>query len=144
MGYLVGLWFSYFRTIDSCISCSAGYDKVSLSWSDLQRVLEKDNWKTALQNQKGVYLVSDATNGKLYVGSACGEQMLLGRWRAYVDNGHGGNVDLKRLGFEYIKQNFRYSLLDIYKSTTDDRVIFEREVWWKNVLHTRQFGYNRN
>ncbi|HOK21631.1 MAG TPA: hypothetical protein PLO66_02935, partial [Bacteroidales bacterium] len=33
-----------------------GYEKVNITWDELQRVLEKDNWKTALQNQKGVYL----------------------------------------------------------------------------------------
>lgn len=121
-----------------------GYDKIMLSWDDLRRVLSKDNWKTALQNQKGIYLITDIANGKLYVGAACGEYMLLGRWRAYVESGHGGNVNLKPLPFDYIKQNFRYSILDIYKSTTDDRVIIERELWWKDLLQTRRFGYNAN
>lgn len=31
-----------------------GYEKVNISWYEMNRVLEKDNWKTALQNQKGV------------------------------------------------------------------------------------------
>ena len=82
-----------------------GYEKVNIMWNELQRVLEKDNWKTALQNQKGVYLLTDISNGKMYVGSAYGENMILGRWRAYLTNGHGGNVGLKRLTFDYIKQN---------------------------------------
>lgn len=121
-----------------------GYEKINISWYEMKRVLEKDNWKTALQNQKGVYLITDNSNGKMYVGSAYGENMILGRWRAYLKTGHGGNAGLKRLSFDYIKQNFNFSILDIYKSTTDDQVILDREVWWKEVLKTRQFGYNEN
>lgn len=121
-----------------------GYDKVNISWSDLSRVVTKDTWKTALQNQKGVYLITDSSNGKMYVGSAYGENMILGRWESYLKSGNGGNTELKKLDFEYIKSNFRYSILDIYKSTVDDKTIIEREGWWKEVLQTRGFGYNSN
>lgn len=54
------------------------------------------------------------------------------------------NIELKSLDFEYIQKNFRYSILEIYKSTTDDDAILERESWWKELLMTRQFGYNKN
>lgn len=121
-----------------------GYEKVDISWSELSRVLTKESWKTALQNQKGVYLISDILNGKKYIGSAYGEDMILGRWKSYVKTGNGGNVELKRLTFEYIKNNFRYSILDIFKSTVDDQTIILRENWWKEVLQTRKFGYNKN
>jgi len=121
-----------------------GYDKVNISWTELVRVIEKDSWKTALQNQKGVYLITDESNGKMYVGSAYGDNMILGRLLSYVKTGHGGNVGLKRLDFEYIKSYFRFSILDIYKSTIDDQTIIERENWWKEVLHSRKFGYNEN
>jgi hypothetical protein len=121
-----------------------GYEKVNISWNEMNRILEKENWKTALQNQKGVYLMTDISNGKMYIGSAYGENMILGRWRAYIKNGHGGNVGLKQLTFDHIKQYFKYSILDIYKSTTDDQIIINRESWWKEVLLSRQFGYNEN
>lgn len=121
-----------------------GYENINLSWFDLKRVIEKDNWKTALQNQKGVYLIIDSSNGKKYVGSAYGENMVLGRWKHYVKNGHGGNKELKTIPFEHIKNNFRYSILDIFKSTIADKVIIQRENWWKEVLLTREFGYNKN
>lgn len=62
----------------------------------------------------------------------------------YIANGNGGNIELKSLDFEYIQKNFRYSILEIYKSTTDDDAILERESWWKELLMTRQFGYNKN
>jgi hypothetical protein len=121
-----------------------GYEKVNISWEELRRVTQKDNWKTALQNQKGVYLLTDTSNGKMYVGSAYGENMILGRWLAYVNSGHGGNAELKQLSFDHIKKNFKFSILDIYKSTTDDQIIIERENWWKEVLQSRKFGYNLN
>jgi hypothetical protein len=121
-----------------------GYDKINISWEEMSCVIEKDTWKTALQNQKGVYLITDILNGKKYVGSAYGENMILGRWKSYVKTGNGGNVGLKILEFDYIKKNFRYSILDIYKSTTDDQIIIERENWWKEILQSRKFGYNEN
>ena len=121
-----------------------GYDKVSISWQELYVVINTDAWKTALQNQKGVYLLTDVSCGKMYVGSAIGEEMIWSRWKTYVDNGHGGNKDLKRLSFKHIKENFIYTILDVYKANTDDDVILEREQWWKNVLKTREYGYNRN
>lgn len=121
-----------------------GYENVNISWQELQRVIDKDSWKTALQNQKAVYLITDISNGKKYVGSAYAENMLLNRWQSYVKSRHGGNVQLKQLTNEHIEVNFRYSILDIFKSTTDDRVILSRESWWKDTLLTRRFGYNSN
>ncbi|SDH29610.1 GIY-YIG nuclease family protein [Winogradskyella thalassocola] len=121
-----------------------GYEKVNISWSELSRVVTKETWRTALENQKGVYLITDISNGKMYVGSAYGDNMILGRWKTYKKTGHGENVELKKLSFDYIKSNFKYSILDIFKSTTDDKTIIAREIWWKEVLQTRQFGYNKN
>jgi len=121
-----------------------GYDKVNVSWEELSRVITKEGWKTALQNQKGVYLITDSSNGKMYVGSAYGENMILGRWQSYLKTGNGGNAELKKLSFDYIKKNFKYSILDIFKSTMDDQNIIYRESWWKSVLQTREFGYNKN
>jgi hypothetical protein len=121
-----------------------GYDNVNVSWDELSRVITKEGWKTALKNQKGIYLITDSSNGKMYVGSAYGENMILGRWNSYVRTGHGGNIELKKLPFEYIKKNFEYSILEIFKSTIDDQTILTRENWWKGVLQTRKFGYNKN
>ncbi len=126
-----------------------GYENVDLSWNDLRRVLRFKNWQTALENQKAVYLITDTATNKRYVGSAYGDTMLLGRWRNYAENGHGHNKELKALveekGLDYVKDNFHYSILDIYKSTTDDEAIIARESWWKNILLTRgDYGYNAN
>ena len=128
-----------------------GYDKVRLSYEQLSTILNcgKRDWIAALENQKAVYLITDKNNGKLYVGSATSDKgMLLQRWRNYVANGHGGNVELidlvNRKGLEYIKQNFQYSILENYNAKVDDHVILERESWWKETLQSRNFGYNSN
>jgi hypothetical protein len=121
-----------------------GYENINITWNELKRVIEKDSWKTALLNQKGVYLISDCSNGKKYIGAAYGKYMLLGRWKSYVESGHGGNAELKKIQFNYIKENFSYSILEIYKSTTDDQVIINRENRWKEILNTRKYGYNIN
>ncbi|MDG1688459.1 MAG: GIY-YIG nuclease family protein [Gammaproteobacteria bacterium] len=121
-----------------------GYENIDLSWSDLARVIDKETWKAALANQKGVYLITDTSNGKMYVGSAYGENMILGRWKSYISSLHGGNVELKSIDEMHIRENFRYSVLDIFKATTDDKLILKRETWWKTILKTREFGYNSN
>ncbi len=121
-----------------------GYENVSKSWKELQNILNKGAWKTALENQKGIYLITDKKKGKMYVGSAYGDDMIYGRWSTYIKNGHGGNAELRTLDFSHIKDNFYYSILDIYKSTTDDKIILKRESWWKKTLQSRAFGYNKN
>ena len=121
-----------------------GYDKVSVSWKELYGIINTDSWKTVLQNQKGVYLITDTSNGKMYVGSAFGDEMIWGRWKAYIKTGHGGNKELKKLKFSHIQEHFSYTILDVYKSNTDDEIILDREKWWKDVLKTREFGYNGN
>ena len=128
-----------------------GYDRVRLSYTQLKAIIErkKKSWISALENQKAVYLITDKNNGKLYVGSATSDNgMLLARWSNYVDNGHGGNVELKKIvneqGFDYIKKNFQYSILENYNARIDDKVVLERESWWKETLQSRVFGYNEN
>ena len=128
-----------------------GYDKVRLSYAQLSFIIEhqKQSWIAALENQKAVYLITDKSNGKLYVGSAISDNgMLLARWSSYAENGHGGNKELKKIvhdqGLDYIKQYFQYSILENYNAKIDDKVILERESWWKETLQSRLFGYNDN
>ncbi len=128
-----------------------GYDKVKLSYRQLASVINsgKRDWIAALENQKAVYLITDKYSGKLYVGSATSmSQMLLTRWTNYVRNGHGNNKELVDLvnknGFNYVKQNFQYTILENYNGKVDDKIILQRESYWKEALQSRQFGYNSN
>lgn len=128
-----------------------GYDRVKLSFQQLEIIINrgKRDWIAALKNQKAVYLITDLNNGKLYVGSATAQNgMLLSRWSNYIKTGHGGNVELKLLfedkGFNHFKNHFQFSILENYNAKVDDRLILERESWWKDILQTRRFGYNLN
>ena len=93
-------------------------------------------------------MITDKSNGKHYIGSAYGNEMIWNRWSAYVKSYHGGNKGLKPLveqhGKEYIEQNFHFALLETFKSTVEDSVIGQRESYWKIVLDTRIHGYNEN
>lgn len=128
-----------------------GYDKVHLTYDQLSTIIHGDypHYRNALQNQKAVYVQTDLNTGKLYIGSATSKnEMLLARWNDYIKNGHGGNEELKKLvkeqGFDYIKKNFTYSILEVFNSFTPDETVLERESYWKNVLDTRKHGYNKN
>lgn len=128
-----------------------GYDNVRLSYWQLSAIINKakQDWVAALRSQKAVYLITDKNTGKLYVGSATSDNgMLLQRWTAYVKNGHGGNKELmalvEKLGFEYVKSYFQYSILENYNQKVEDKVILERESWWKETLQSRKWGYNAN
>ena len=74
--------------------------------------------------------------------------MLLARWSSYADNGHGGNKGLmalvKKEGFSYIKKYFTYTIIENFNQNTDDEYVLKRESYWKNVLKSREFGYNEN
>ena len=126
-----------------------GYNKVVLSHRQLKIITTQlePSWKSALSNVKGIYLISDISTGKLYVGSATGEDGIWQRWESYAKTGHGGNSELKTLlrdkGIEYTS-NFQYSVLEIADTHSTDEFIIERETYWKNVLLSRIFGYNSN
>lgn len=128
-----------------------GYENVRVTYAQLKSIIDRNlpGWTAALQNQKAVYLQVDTHTGKMYVGSATSQYgMLLDRWSSYAKNGHGGNIELKKLvdkeGFEYIKKYFVYSILENYNARVDDSYILKRENWWKETLLSREFGYNAN
>lgn len=128
-----------------------GYENVRLSYPLLKNIVDRQlpGWVDALRNQKAVYLITDTKTGKMYVGSATSQTgMLLQRWSSYAADGHGGNVELRELvkqqGFNYVKENFQYSILENYNARMDDGYILKRESWWKETLCTRTHGYNKN
>ena len=124
-----------------------GYDNVRLTYRQLESIVKAQtpDWIYALSRQKAVYVITDCASGKLYVGSATDKKgMLLNRWEAYVKTGHGGDVELKKLDFQYIKDNFQYSILENYNSKVDDQFVLDRESFWKKVFVSRDHGYNRN
>lgn len=129
-----------------------GFDNLSLSFSAMETIFltQRLDWKTALENTKGVYLIADKRNGKKYVGAAYGKDGLWSRWLAYLLTGHGWHSDeLTKLilteGIEYAREYFSLTLLEYRSMRTDDEVVIQRENFCKEALHTRgTFGYNKN
>lgn len=127
-----------------------GYHMVNHSFAALRPILlrEKQDWKSSLVAVKGVYLVLDTSNGKPYVGSAYGDAGIWSRLSCYINTGHGWNDGLvktiKEKGVEYALENFKFSILDVFAFNTSDGEILAREAHWKNVMLSRQYGYNMN
>lgn len=109
---------------------------------------ELADWKTALSKVKGIYLLTDKSTGKHYIGSAYGDNGIWGRWSNYIWGYHGGNKQLvnlvKNLGEDYFKKNFKFTVLETMGSSVTDDEIVQRESLWKNKLMSKDFGYNSN
>lgn len=118
----------------------ASYSDVKLNFYDLKKLMDDANsnvtWRNALSSVNGVYLIRDTTSGKLYVGSAYGEQGIYGRWRSYASSGHGGDVMLRDLDHSH----FEFSILEIAPLTLSAQEIIDIENKWKDRLGSRLFG----
>jgi hypothetical protein len=106
------------------------YGDVFLTYDELCRIVRYSDanadWHTALSSTAGVYLIVDSRSGRLYIGSASGESGILGRWRQYAKDGHGGNKKLKALltGHSNLQQHFQYSILrTLSRSLTRTEVV---------------------
>ena len=126
-----------------------GFRSVDISFDELRIVvgLGLNTWRSTLSNVAGVYLISDNTSGRLYVGSASGAGGIWQRWSEYAANGHGDNVELRALidgdGLRRA-QLFRFSILEIAAIHTGETEVRARETHWKRVLLSRGNGLNRN
>lgn len=126
------------------------YSEVVLSFPELQEVVvnEYSEWKAVLSAVKGVYLITDTNTGRLYVGSAYGENGIWGRWCEYVTtNGHGGNKSLKELTdavWDYAVRYFQFSILMILPKTVTAEAAIAKEQLFKRKLGTNAFGLNNN
>jgi hypothetical protein len=69
-------------------------DELVVSWEELQ-VIPRD-WRLALSQWRGVYLIFDRSTGKGYVGAAYGADNIYQRWSDYAASGHGGNKRLRK------------------------------------------------
>lgn len=127
----------------------SGFDQVNIDYKTLKYIVSENiaSWKSALSNVKGIYLIVDSLTGKQYVGSACGDDCIWQRWSEYAKDGHGGNIELKKLlqtnGEDY-KYNFKYAILEICNMNLGNEYILQRETHWKEILLTRIFGLNQN
>lgn len=120
-----------------------------LGFDELQEIARNHypDWRKMLSATKGVYLINDSKSGKLYVGSAYGEDGIWGRWMSYVSTGgHGGNKSLKDLvqrNSDYAN-NFKFSILMLLPSTITAAEAIQKEKLFKNKLGAISSGLNNN
>ncbi|MBT2486396.1 GIY-YIG nuclease family protein [Microbacterium sp. ISL-108] len=120
-----------------------GFDRLVLSHARLQAVMREHryaSWRTALASVVGIYLITDTHDGRHYVGKADGAESIRQRWNAYATNGHGGNVELRRLD----PSSFQFSLLRVFDPSTPTRDIDAAESHFKDALDSRRHGLDRN
>ena len=135
-----------------------GYENISFSYQELKKNWSNSSWRQYLSAVYGVYVITDAKTGKLYVGSAYGDNGVYGRWSTYLSEGYDksemeeNRYPNKRLceivekyGISYIKKYFQYSLLEIFpKNEVGKQKALQRERYWKKVLKSKEHGYNAN
>ncbi|MEM7812655.1 MAG: GIY-YIG nuclease family protein [Planctomycetota bacterium] len=108
------------------------------SWAELRVIPER--WQITLSQWRGIYFILDTLDGAGYVGSAYGTDNIWGRWKCYAETGHGGN----RLLFNRDARNFRFSILQRLDPDLPPSEVIDLENNWKDRLHTRDFGLNKN
>lgn len=114
------------------------WHELVLTWAELQNL--PAGWRASLAQWRGVYLIYDVARAAGYVGSAYGGENMLGRWRSYAATGHGGNKELR----ESDPTNLRFSILQRTSPDLEAPDVIALEASWKERLHTREFGLNRN
>ena len=114
------------------------WQDIVLSWNELSVLPNK--WKSALSEWRGIYYICDVSDGRGYVGSAYGNENILGRWLSYARTGHGGNKLLRKRDAEH----FRFSILQRVSPDMSPDEIIALEASWKARLHTHSLGLNRN
>lgn len=142
------LEIAYLMTKKHTIQSFPGSKNVLISKRKLDFIISQsiDSWRGALVDRKGIYLITDTKTGKLYVGKADGKEGLWQRWSSYSKTGHGDNKELKKILKKHGKsysQNFQFSILETLGDKSDES-INSREEHWKQVLKSRDFGYNDN
>lgn len=125
------------------------YFDLILSYSELEEIItnQYNDWRTVLSSIKGIYLITDINTGKLYVGSAYGENGIWGRWSDYIStSGHGNNKILRKLisNNNSYKFNLQFSILMILPKTVTADEAISKEQLFKRKLGSNSFGLNAN
>lgn len=126
------------------------FENVILTYDELCEIINNPSlyitWHTALSSIYAIYLITDRSNGKLYVGSAYGKDGLLGRWSHYVTTKHGGNKGIQEVICQYPERykDFQFSILQILPKSTNPEKVIELEQLYKKKFLSIPFGMNEN
>lgn len=112
------------------------WDALVLDAQDM-RILP-DDWAMCLSQWRGIYLITDTSDGARYVGAAYGADNLLGRWRVHVAGEFGVTAELSTRRTD----GFRFSILELVAPTATIEEVTAREQSWMVRLHTKQYGLN--
>jgi hypothetical protein len=115
------------------------WNVIDFAWAELQML--PACYRATLSEWRAIYYIFDTSDGKGYVGAACGNQNLLGRWLNYAESGHGGNRLLRQRN----PQNFRFTILERVSPDMVIEEVVRLETTWKERLHSRKpYGLNIN
>jgi hypothetical protein len=115
------------------------WNQIELTWDELSALPSR--WRGVLSQWRAIYYIFDTADRRGYVGSAYGNENLLGRWQNYAADGHGGNRLLRGRD----PKNFRFSILQRVSPDMEAADVVRLEASWKNRLHTRKpMGLNDN
>ncbi len=125
------------------------FEDVVLDYNQLKRIFETNNaeWKSKLESCNGIYMILDKKCGRQYVGSTYNRDGIWGRWKQYVETGHGGDKDLKPLladDSNYAAKYFQWCILETLPLKILEDQAIDRESLYKRKFGTREFGYNNN
>ncbi len=124
-----------------------GYNAVNLPYRLLRTVVRKNmpQWKAALSDVAGVYLVTDTQTGKHFVGSAHSGDTIWHQWVSFAINGHADIKALRQLLSREVGDyqfNFHFSILEICPLNAAKSYVEARTTHWKTVLCTATHGHN--
>lgn len=123
-----------------------GLAALNVSLAEFRNIVlrHRPDWHGPLATLKGVYLLRDRSDGKLYVGSAYGDEGIWARWSAYAFSGHGGNAKtVDRFGDDPVRygtDNIEMCLLEPMLPSASAEDVITRENYWKAALGSRQNG----
>ncbi len=113
------------------------WDTLTLTTDEL-RSLPRD-WAATLTQWRGIYLLTDESDGGRYVGAAYGADNLLGRWRAHAAGEYGVTKELSKRS----TARFRFSILELLSPVALIDAVTQAEQSWITRLHTRHYGLNQ-
>ena len=117
------------------------WDGLVMTAQDIRTIPQP--WADKLSQWRGIYHIVDISDGARYVGSAYGEENILGRWRAHVQRDRGVTVELAKRD----PIHFRFSILELLAPNAVMEDVVGREGSWKERLATREphiGGLNKN
>lgn len=124
------------------IDTSIGYTKgQTFSWREIISIWEDDSKENILKEslkRPGIYIQRSQDGKSRYIGSAYGEDGILGRWMKHLDS----NGDARHLNLFVLENGYNeivFSVIEFY----DGEDIIKRESMWKQILGTINTGsYN--